>query len=301
NDPNHFNDTLVLLWRDQDNQPHVREFPVTTEPGSRDFGANASSSLKPNRHYPYLNAWHRGYNALRMGLDSYPVQDDTNNNGHWDDDRNGWRDGGPRDRERLGNAHNIHMASSDLNWRDFPINNWSAGCQVIPGQANWNTFIGHAWTWVNDPVDYYLIDVRDVAPTVWARCATPDGRHRCPFEIRQWPYTHRGDTGLSNEAYYDNYNCSPANESGTEVVYVVNIHETGTLRLDLDVSEADEVDPDLHLLTGDDGQACLTRDDQQITQRVTPGRYVIIVDTWTNNIGVSLPGAYTLSMDFSPD
>ena len=32
-----------------------------------------------------------------MGLSSYPVRDDSNKNGHWDSDRNGWLNGGDAD------------------------------------------------------------------------------------------------------------------------------------------------------------------------------------------------------------
>ena len=63
--PDRFNDTIVLLWKDADGAAHVREFPVNTDTGARDFGYHSSSSLKPNRHYSYKNSWHRTYNALR--------------------------------------------------------------------------------------------------------------------------------------------------------------------------------------------------------------------------------------------
>ena len=264
-------------WKDDDGRAHVREFPVNTDTGNYNFGSNNSSSLKPNRHYPYTNAWHRGYNALRMGLPSYPVRDDSNKNATGHDDRNGWLDGGPRDRDRLGSAHNIHMASSDVAWNEFPINRWSAGCQVIR-QANWDEFISNAWTWVNDSVDYYLIDARDVDGRVWEPCDAADGSHDCPYEIRDFPYEHSGDTGQATDFYYDIYNCSSANESGGEEVFIVNIRETGTLRLQIVVEDPDLVDPDVHILTGDDSRACLGRDHRDLQQVVTP------VDTSSSSI-----------------
>ena len=67
------------------------------------------------------------------------------------------------------------------------------------------------------------------------------------------------------------------------------------------MEDTDEVDPDLYLLTGDDGLACIARADRQVSERVTPGRYVVIVDTWTNNAGLSLAGAYTLRMDLDAE
>ena len=91
NTPDYFNDTLVMLWIDHEGQHHVREFPGHTDVGARDFGENSSSSLRPNRRYHHINGWHRStYNALYMIDEGYRVRDDTNHNGHWDSDRNGW-------------------------------------------------------------------------------------------------------------------------------------------------------------------------------------------------------------------
>lgn len=97
NTPNHFNDTIVLLWRDDQDVPHVREFPVNTDVGAVNFGYHSSSSLRPNRRYRYINGWHGNYNALHIDEIDYGVRDDTNHNGHWDSDRNGWL---PRGRPR---------------------------------------------------------------------------------------------------------------------------------------------------------------------------------------------------------
>jgi hypothetical protein len=38
------------------------------------------------------------------------------------------------------------------------VDSWSAGCQVIPGMANWTEFITNAWTMPGDPVDTFLVD-----------------------------------------------------------------------------------------------------------------------------------------------
>ena len=66
------------------------------------------------------------------------------------------------------------------------------------------------------------------------------------------------------------------------------------------MNDPELVDPDVHILTGDDSRACLGRDHQDLQQTVTPGRYVIVVDTWTNDSGVSLAGAYELYGEFVP-
>jgi len=146
----------------------VREFPVHTDVGARDFGENSSSSLRPNRRYHHINGWHRStYNALYMIDEGYRVRDDTNHNGHWDSDRNGWLP--PRtanDRDRIGGAHNIHTGQVEGSLGTARVGGNSAGCQVIPGMANWIEFIEWLWTGEGDVVEYFLIDVRDIAPDV---------------------------------------------------------------------------------------------------------------------------------------
>ncbi|MEE2757309.1 MAG: hypothetical protein VYA30_11635 [Myxococcota bacterium] len=299
NTPNWFDDTLVLMWIDEDGNKHVREFPVNTDTGARDFGYHQSSSLKPNRYYPYTNGWHRSYNALRMDLASYPVRDDSNKNGHWDDDRNGWLDGGAADHDRLGSGHNIHMGSVEGSLSEIRVNRWSAGCQVIPGSDNWIEFIRHAWTDFGNRVDYYLVDARDIAASVWQPCEESDGTYRCPHQISQFPYRAAGNTAVSQVSTHNVYNCSDANEGGKEVVYVLNIRESA--RLDITIStRSDDIDPDIHLLTGNDSQACLARGHRVINQRVAPGRYLLVVDTWVNDDGVALEGAYDLSVTVQP-
>ena len=300
NTPNLFNDTLVLLWRDEAGRPHVREFPVNTDTGAHDFGDESSSSLRPNRHYPYINGWHRDYNAIQIDLDRYPVRDDTNNNGHWDSDRNGWLTGleGGQDYDRLGYAHNIHGSEIDGALPDALVQNYSAGCQVIPGSANWLSFITQTWTGLGDAVDYYLIDARDISPRFFTPCMTEDGSHACPHSVTQFPYLHQGTTALSEASIYSRYNCSDADESGAERVYVLNLPQRGALRLEVTADEG--VDPDLHLLDGDDAYACRDRAHQLIETDLPEGRYVVIVDTWVDASGTALAGEYQLRIDWSP-
>jgi hypothetical protein len=303
NTPNLFNDTLALIWRDAAGVAHVREFPVNTDTGAHDFGADSSSSLRPNRHYPYTNGWHRGYNALQMALSSYPVRDDTNNNGHWDSDRNGWLEGPEAglDYDRLGSAHNIHGGQIDAPLRSAPVDVASAGCQVVPGAVNWLSFISQAWTGLGDSVDYFLIDARDISPSVYAPCETLDGTHACPYEVRALPYSDQNSTALSTERRYDRYSCAAeTDEGGAERVYVLNLRESGLLRATLEVAE-EGVDPDLHLLEGDDPRACRARGHTVVEERLTPGRYVLIVDTWVSASGVEQAGAYDLLLEWSAD
>ena len=299
NPKNQFNDTIVLLWRDEDGTPKVKEFPMTADPGTYPFPANESSALYPNRHYAYINGWHRGYNALSIVPSGYRVRDDGNKNGHWDDDRNGWLDGGIEDRFRGGSAHNIHMASPSRSIENQIIHNWSAGCQVIPGTNNWMEFIGHAWTNLNDQVDYFLLDARDIAPHVWTSCGSETGTHRCPEAIRTFPIELEGSTQTSTEDIFDQYNCSPADESGPEYVYVLNLRTEGTLSVQVETDDA-EADPDIHLLSGDDANACLTRAHEGFEFDASPGRYLLVVDSWVDDAGQVRDGHYRLQVNFTP-
>ena len=292
NPPNRFNDTLVLLWIDGSGQRRVREHAAHTDTGPHDFGWHNSSSLRPNRRYHHANGPHNDYSALRIQEEGYRVRDDTNKNGHWDSDRNGWLPPEGEDHDRGGSLHNIHCASVDGPLADAPVANTSAGCQVIPGIASWTAFILDAWTGLGDPVDYFLVDARDVDPGVWFDC-TPDGTHACPFRIPGLPFQAQGDTGNAGEALFDAYSCSPADERGPELVWVLNLDTEGVLHVAVDDVPGDGQDLDVHLLEGDDPLACLTRDDVELTWDITPGRYLVVVDTWFSD-GKAHPGPFVL-------
>ena len=165
----------------------------------------------------------------------------------------------------------------------------------FPGTENWVEFLGNAWTVAGAHVDYFLIDARDISPSVWHPCDAEEGTHACPHSIRSFPYTHVDDTSRSEERRADIYNCSEANEGGPEVVYVLNVRDSGTLVVSVE-TEDENIDPDIHLLWGDDPNACLTRDHRQLEYAVSPGRYVLVVDTWVNAEGESLSGPYRLNV-----
>ena len=295
NFPDRFNDTLALLWRDSLGK-HVQEYPLNADTGTHDFGYHKSSSLVPNRHYSLVNGWHRNYNALQMQNFLYPVRDDANKNGHWDDDRNGWYSQGPSDHHRMGSGHNLHMAARDAPLEEAPVSVWSAGCQVIPGVANWNQFIEAAWTSLGDTVDYFLVDGRDISPSLWSDCGDESGTHRCPIVIDSLPWVHHDTTSRSSENTIERYNCSNAMENGPELTYTLNLRQSGVLSVTVRVDDETNVDPDVHLLSGDDPNACIARGHRSFSADVTPGLYWIIVDTWTNEAGDNLAGPYTLEI-----
>lgn len=294
NAPDVFNDTLVLLWADGDGK-HVREFPVNTDTGDYDFGTDGASSLRADRRYFEQGGWHRGsYQALTIAESGYHVTDDTNHNGHWDSDRNGWLPpSSGEDHERTGTGHNIHVASVDAPLGQAHVGNWSAGCQTIPGMANWTEFITHAWPGDNVDVQYFLVDARDVDPAAFGDTCTPDGTHACPLPIPALPFHDHRDTSAVTTRDFDVYNCSSADESGPEVVYLLRIDDYGSLALSLTSDSGADVD--VYLLDGDDPDACLDRDDTDLTWDVSPGRYLVVADTYVSG-GTELVGGYTLDV-----
>lgn len=296
NQPDRFNDTLVLLWIDASGFKHAREWPVNTDTGAHDFGYHSSSSLRPNRRYRYINGWHNTYNALHINETGYRVRDDGNKNGHWDSDRNGWLPpAGNDDHDRTGSGHNIHMGSLSAPLGTAVVDGWSAGCQVIPGMANWTEFITHAWTAMGDELNYFLVDTRDIPGDVWAPC-TPDGSHTCPYPIDSLPFTDTRDTSTDGAESFGVYNCSDADESGPEIVYVLHVDTEGTLSVSVDCQEP--VDIDVHLLDGDDANACLARGHTSFEYAITPGRYLIIADSFAEG-GTKYAGSYALHVSLN--
>jgi hypothetical protein len=159
--------------------------------------------------------------------------------------------------------------------------------------ANWTEFINSAWTNEGDPVSYFLVDVRDIDPRVWSPCE-PDGSHACPFIVSSLPFTDSRDTAGWPVDAFDVYNCSAADESGPEVVYVFTVDRSCTVAASVDC--VDPVDIDVHLLDGDDANACLTRAHISFEQAIGPGRYFLITDTFVD-AGVELSGPFTLHLD----
>ncbi len=295
--PNRFNDTLVLLWIDGAGKKHAREFPGHTDTGPHNFGYHASSSLRPNRRYRYINGWHRNYNALRIDETAYRVRDDANKNGHWDSERNGWLPPDTsEDHDRAGSAHNIHTAPMADPLGEAEVNAFSAGCQVVPGQANWIEFITNAWTKLNAKVDYFLVDVRDIAPEVWGAC-TPDGSHGCPHRVAALPLQQDGDTSTPGGSdHFDAYSCAESDISGVdlsgpEAVHVLTVDKTATIVATLEAGAG--VGLEVLLLDADDPRSCIVTSPTRIEHELTPGRYVLIVDTRVE-AGTPLAGPFTL-------
>jgi hypothetical protein len=122
-----------------------------------------------------------------------------------------------------------------------------------------------------------------------------------PIPIEAFPFQDARDTRQAPRSDWDGYSCAPdTSEAGGEFVYVVDIDEPGTLTVSHDEQDGDGVDIDVHLLDDLRPDACLARDHIQFSQRVEPGRYYIVADTWTNAGGMQQAGPYTLDVNFRP-
>jgi len=125
---------------------------------------------------------------------------------------------------------------------------------------------------------------------------TSRGTASNPIEIRSFPYEDlRWTAGAASDAI-DAYSCAPdLDESGPEQLYRFDVATAGTL--DLRVSDDDGVDVDIHVLTAPDGDACLDRDDSELSIWLEPGEYWIAADTWVGS--TEYAGPYLLTASFT--
>ena len=96
----------------------------------------------------------------------------------------------------------------------------------------------------------------------------------------------------------DVYACKPtADESGPEIVYLVQVPEDGTLTVS--VTDDDGVDIDVHVLGELDGEACIARDDVTATAPVSAGPVWVVADTYVSG-GVPQTGSFQLTIGLAP-
>ncbi|MEZ4439830.1 MAG: glycosyl hydrolase family 18 protein [Polyangiaceae bacterium] len=127
----------------------------------------------------------------------------------------------------------------------------------------------------------------------------PEGHRDAPIVVDTLPYHDERDTTVGASQYFNYYSCSPNTpEFGREWVYQLDVCQPGTVIASVPVYP--DRDPDLHLLSAPDQDACLARDDSELSQAVEPGRYLLVVDTYVD-MPVEREGAYALDLDFVPD
>lgn len=141
-----------------------------------------------------------------------------------------------------------------------------------------------------DQLDTTLEDAPDVVA-----CLTPP----CPTVITSFPFIDTQNTSNSTLSSFNAYSCAAGtNESGPEVVYQFTLQGAGTIVAS--VQDGAGVDIDLHLLTANDSQTCLTRNDKAISWHLDPGTYYLVADTYVSAQGAQA-GEYTLRAYFIAD
>ena len=133
-DPNRFDDTLALVYRDDDLSWVTREFACTTDPGTYwlENGEKATAILCPGQYSSYRLDKHGGrYLALCQRLGPVRV--------YRDGDKNALLDMHPDSTQEGYFGINIHRASATH--LSTEVNKWSAGCQVMADPAAFDDFI----------------------------------------------------------------------------------------------------------------------------------------------------------------
>ena len=109
------------------------------------------------------------------------------------------------------------------------------------------------------------------------------------------PYSGQGDTTLSTGEALNGYSCAPeVDESGAEQIYRVEVPQAGFLSAA--VFDGPAVDVDVHILSAPDAAACVDRGNHHAAADVGAGTWWVVVDTWVDEDGAPLAGAYTVQI-----
>lgn len=156
--PNSFDDTICVLFKDEYGDDTLLCFPATTDPGlywlKNPMRVDGTAIMCEGRYEgAYKLGTHRGYKALQQVGKIDFVRDN---------DRDGELDfQSPKKIHEVIYA-NIHRASEQED--SISVGKWSAGCQVI--QKGWSEFIElcekSALITEQDRFDYTLLNIRDL-------------------------------------------------------------------------------------------------------------------------------------------
>ncbi len=129
----------------------------------------------------------------------------------------------------------------------------------------------------------------------------PEGHRDNPIRIREYPFADSRDTAVGPSQYFNHYGCRPdLDEYGREWVYRVDVCQPGILAASVPEYPGNDPDPDLHLLSGPDQDACLDRAHTDLNVALQPGSYLLTVDTYVDD-SIELEGPYELSVSFTPE
>ncbi len=137
--------------------------------------------------------------------------------------------------------------------------------------------------------------------TFGAEPLAPEGSRQNPIRISSFPYDDSRDTTVSPSQYFNNYSCNPdLDEYGREWVYRVDLCQPGILAASVPEYPGNDPDPDVHLLSAPDQDACLARAHTDLSYSVTPGQYLLTVDTYVDD-AIEMEGTYDLHVTFTPE
>jgi hypothetical protein len=158
---NSFDDKITLSYKVND-EWRFHSFDCTTDPGrywvENIMRVEGVACLKPGQYSgAYAIGLHRGkYDALRQQR-NVTVYRDSNKDGCYDLDDDNTQTG------LFG--INIHRATARAGKASTQVDKWSAGCQVIASNEDWNEFIEVCYkardVWGNN-FTYTLIESKDI-------------------------------------------------------------------------------------------------------------------------------------------
>lgn len=165
----------------------------------------------------------------------------------------------------------------------------------------WNQDLGGVGMWAlnHDTGHTALWDLLET----WfgAAPAHPLGHRENPIPITAFPFHDERDTAEGPSQYFNYYSCNPSlAEYGREWVYQLDLCQPGVLTATVPAYPGDDPDPDLHLLGGPTEDACLARAHTDLGATLSPGRYLLTVDTYVE-IPLELEGPYALDVTFAPE
>ena len=158
---NKFDDKITLSYK-VDGEWQFYSFDATTDPGrywvENIMRVEGVACLKPGQYKSYKIDKHRGnYDALCQRISEVTVYRDSNKDGCYDLDDNNTQTG------YFG--INIHRATARKGKKSSQVDKWSAGCQVIAANEDWEEFIFACYkaeaVWGNK-FTYTLINSEDI-------------------------------------------------------------------------------------------------------------------------------------------
>ncbi|MBI4705362.1 MAG: hypothetical protein HY744_30010 [Deltaproteobacteria bacterium] len=112
--------------------------------------------------------------------------------------------------------------------------------------------------------------------------------------VHELPFHDERDTSKEGTDLIDVYDCKPgADESGPEIFYRVDVAAPGTLSAT--ITDGEDVDIDVHILTSIKDGECLARDDVTATAPVEPPYVYVVADTYVSK-GKPLAGPFAIDM-----